>query len=696
MAQKHHSTEAAIEAFRRGFTPIPVRTKSKRPLQSNWTHTRYEDEKTLADAFDAAREDGAENIGLMLGRGNLVDVDLDHPLAMRLRDYFLPPSPMETGRPGRPRSHRWYLVDGEIPSTRQYKMPDKSMVIELRSTGGQTLIPPSIWVDKANPRYEEPYQWEGEPWGGDEGPAVIPTRVLQMQVALLALAAVLVENWPGKGSRHEAFLCLAGGLLRYGDGVHEFWEHNVETLIGALADVTHDEDADARVAESVRTTVHRLRTGSGHVAGFGKLAEIIGDEHADMVRRMAREVESLAGFVPEPTRTLDAPSTAAVVDDDSDDDAIATGSNNPLEDRISSWAALDLEPYLSGQVTMPEPSILRRTDGQGMFYPGRVNMLYGKSESAKSWIAMHACIQEMSVGERVVYLDFEDEPVATLARMRALGAGDDDIKNQFRYVHPEGPLAAMQRYQHGPKVTEDGLLSESVFWQMLESFDPTLIVADGLTVLYGLHGHDTNHATATDVITSWMKSLTRKGRTSVIVIDHTGKTGGKGSGPIGAHHKTAMVMGTSLRVDVVQRPMPGERGHVRLAVFKDRIGTVRAAASRDDEQIGAEVYVDSTTPGEVWIDVQPPLATPPVSVSVTSAAVARQDDMNTIVETMELDPTVGYRTADIAAATGLAAIRVSKLLRDLVNDGRVVKVGETKATRYWAPDPVTGEIHADD
>lgn len=718
MTQNHHhpTVTAALEAYARGFTPIPVRSRSKRPHRSNWTHTRWADEQDIVDGFTDAIGKGGDNVGLVLGRGNLVDVDLDHPLAMRLRDYFIPPSDMETGRPGQPRSHRWFIVDGEIPGTRQYKMPDKSMVIELRSTGGQTVIPPST-----HPTGES-YQWEGEPWGGDEGPAVIPARVLSIQVALLALTAVLVENWPTKGSRHEAYLCLAGGLLRHGDRVHEYWADYVHVLIGALADITHDDDGpDTRIAETVDTTLRRIRSGQ-KVAGWPKLAEIIGTDHAEQARRMAKEVESLAGFTPEVIRDLPTvghteESLRAVEsgendvfdeefssDDESgrEDDA---AERNPLEERITSWAAVDLEPYLSGEVVVPEPSVLRRNDGAALFYPGRVNSLYGKSESAKSWIAMHACIQEMSRGERVVYLDFEDEPAGTLSRMQLLGASEEDIKHQFRYVHPEGPLASMQRTQFGGyQPSEEGLRSESVFWAMLDVFDPTLIVADGMTVLYGLHGLDTNHATATDVITTWFKSLTRGGRTTVLVIDHTGKSGGTGSAPIGAHHKIAMVQGASLRADALVRPVPGAIGHIRLAVHKDRPGAVRAVSSTDDEQIAAEVKMDSTEPDMVRMDIEPPTSAPPIQVKVSANIIQQQEDRELIVEAFAGDTTTGFKTNDLATTTGLTAQRTAKLLRDLVDGGRVIKSGVTKGTLYYlAPprvpdgvDALTGEVLADD
>lgn len=691
------SIETALRAVELGYQPVAVRDGQKRPRGSSWTHTRWsvDDPDKVREYFREAGESGASGVGLLLGKasGGLIDVDFDHPYSLRVKDNLIPPSAMETGRVGRPRSHRWFMVEdlSQLPSTRQYKMPDGSMSIELRSTNGQTVIPPSI-----HPSGEE-YRWEGEPWGGEAGPAVVDGRKLAIQVAYAGMASVLIENWPKRGSRHEAYLNLAGGLLRFGDGVHPFWERNVEVLISALADATHDDDgASTRISESVHTTINRIRNGSS-VSGFPKLAEQIGNDHAEMARRMAKEIESLGGFVPEVIRSLDTPGAASgsAGDDEGDDgdgsvvSTLPPEERNPLEERTSSWEAVDLGPYLAGEVVMPEPSVLRRTDGQGLFYPGRVNSLYGRSESAKSWIALYTCLQEMSLGERVMYMDFEDEPAGTLARLDALGSGAEDIETHFRYVRPESPLAAMQKSKWGSNATEDGRMSESVFRELLQSYDPTLIVADGMTALYGLHGLDTNDAMSTDVITSWLKSLTRGGRSTVLVIDHTGKTGGQGSSPIGAHHKVAMVQGTALRADAVERPMPGMVGIVNLAVYKDRPGAVRAISTKGGrEQIAATVTMDSREEGVTRMSIAPTDADNVVigggeEDEAKLASLARAEERKTSVIAMfEGDLSKKLSTAEVAEALAIKSSEVREVWQLLRQEGTVIREGSTRWTRF--------------
>lgn len=692
-------TDEALRAIAEGFEPLPIRDGDKRPHGPSWQKQRWigQDEQEVREHFGAARDKGAGNIGLQLGTasGGLVDIDFDHPLSLRLRDILTPPTAMETGRSGRARSHKWFIAEptDDLPATRQYKMPDGSVIIELRSTGAQTVIPPSIHPSGEN------YRWEAEPWGGEEGPARVNGRVLSIQVALTAMAAVLLDKWPKRGGRHEAYLHLAGWLLRYGEGVHPYWERNLPVLIGALAEATHDEDGpDQRVSETVGTTIKRINEG-GKVSGLPSLTEVIGQEHADMVRRLRGEVESLSGFVPEVVHRETEVDIRHVDpqgdhEDDGDDDDLPESAvdeereRDPMEERVSSWASVDLGPYLAGEVVMPEPSVLRRTDGAALVYPGRVNALFGQSESAKSWVALFAGVQEMSVGERVLYIDLEDEPVGSLGRVLALGASPEDIKMLFRYVRPEGPLSPMQRGKFGPQATDDGRLSESVFRALLDKFDPTLIIVDGMTVLYGLHGLDTNDAMSTDVITGWLKSLTRGGRSTVIVIDHTTKGGGSGSAPLGSQHKVAMIQGTSIRVDPIERPMPGHKGLVQLIVFKDRPGAVRAVATQDKEQIAAEVFIDSTTPGETRVRIEPPREGQ-IVVGSTDSQEAKLEALGVadyyrdrVIELFEGDLEASLSTRHVADVLDVKPAVVYDVWKLLMTEGVVQKVGERRWTRY--------------
>src|SRR5439155_5787519 len=100
------------------------------------------------------------NIGIVLGASNLTDIDVDSPQALHFLDW-LPPTSAIWGRAGNPSSHHLYL--GARPS-KKFSTKSLGMIVEIRSNGCQSLVPPSVHPDG------EPYIWEceGEP-GTDEG-----------------------------------------------------------------------------------------------------------------------------------------------------------------------------------------------------------------------------------------------------------------------------------------------------------------------------------------------------------------------------------------------------------------------------------------------------------------------------------------------------------------------------------------------
>lgn len=702
--EKHNAAvvEAALDAYRRGLTPLPIPRHSKSPTMAGWTKLRWPDpttdtgegEDAVRAAFEEYTAGGSTNLGVLLGEasGDLIDVDLDHPAAQRLKSYLLPHTAAIHGRETSRRSHYWYRAKpGTLPATRRLRIPDASgrgtgVSVEIRGNGAQTIVPPSI-----HPATAETYEWEGEPWGGDEGPALVDGAELLAQVILLGLCAVLLDAWPGPGQRHDAYVALAGGLLRYGDSqtVHPFWERNAGLVIRTLALATRDEDgAEQREREAIYTTKRRLREG-GEATGFTRLAEYIGEESVQIVERLVRDAEAVAGFVPDVAgdvpgwlppwarqwdglkieideeapapefveagdasepRSLGAltpgPGEAEPSDGDTPDvekpvaeDDDVSEDLDPLDARPSSWSPVDLEPYLTGKLTVPDPEVCRRNDGACLMYRGRVNMLFGSSESAKSWIAMAICLQEIEGGGRALYLDFEDEPVQTLNRLRLLGAVDDDLRAQFSYIRPEGPLADMQRNKWGKdQPTKSGEFAQDQFDMALQSLDPDIIVADGMTALYGLHGLDANDAVSTDVITSWLKRLTRNGRSTVIIIDHQAKSAEKGSMPIGSQHKVAMVQGTLLQVWPIKQPMPGDVGEMELVVLKDRPGQVRAhsqkTGGRGKAQVAGVVTLDSRTEGRSSLIITPPRRTPSGGGGVLNAD---GEDVNDVERRVELD-----------------------------------------------------------
>lgn len=153
--------DLARSYLQRGWKPIPVPYKSKGPILDGWQNLRLT-ESDLPSYFR-----GRNNIGVLLGEpsGWLIDIDLDHPLAVELAPQFLPATGAMFGRENNPRSHWLYT---SITPVETYKRTNKKLskktIAELRSTGLQTVFPGSVhesgelveWVENNEPLRIDP------------------------------------------------------------------------------------------------------------------------------------------------------------------------------------------------------------------------------------------------------------------------------------------------------------------------------------------------------------------------------------------------------------------------------------------------------------------------------------------------------------------------------------------------------------
>lgn len=250
---------AATRYVEAGWTPIPVPARSKAPNFQTWQEFRIGDREQLPRLFS-----NGGNVGLLLGSAshNLVDVDLDCPEAIVIGDRYLPATDMIHGRPGKPCSHWWYICD-PLPDTRRYKDPDGTVICELRSTGGQTIVPPSL--------HESGEQLAWETLGG---PAALPGSYLAGEVAKVAAGALLARNWPVKGGRHDLVMALSGALLRHGWDV----ESVAQFVVDAGRAAGDNELADRERA--ARDTAERLRR-QQPATGIPTLIGIVGERVVD-------------------------------------------------------------------------------------------------------------------------------------------------------------------------------------------------------------------------------------------------------------------------------------------------------------------------------------------------------------------------------------------------------------------------------
>jgi putative DNA primase/helicase len=237
------SASAAVRYIKHGYAPIPIPARSKGPNLKDWQHLRLEPED-VPKYFNNGR-----NIGLLLGEpsGGLIDIDLDAPEAVAAGRYLLPDT-LRSGRESSPNSHYWYRCEpASLPGTAKFQVPrggtgeGAEMFAELRSTGKQTVVAPSVHPDG------DKYTW------GSGEPAEISGPELLERVREVATAALLARHWPMRG-RHEIALASAGYLGR------RLAPERLHAIIEAAAGAAGDEEWRDR-SRAVQDTLEGLKAG---------------------------------------------------------------------------------------------------------------------------------------------------------------------------------------------------------------------------------------------------------------------------------------------------------------------------------------------------------------------------------------------------------------------------------------------------
>lgn len=215
-------------------------------------------------------------------------------------------------------------------------------------------------------------------------------------------------------------------------------------------------------------------------------------------------------------------------------------------------------------LTPPEPpSIVCRTDGLGLFYPGTINGVHGESGDGKSWLMQAGALQEMQRGVHVWYLDFESRYDKVTQRMDDLGADWDAIRPLWHYSSPSEPLVIKDKWTRGGIDLMEGL----------DVFGPGFVVVDGVTEAMDLHG--LNPLDNGDYAKFRRMLLVRIADAGACctTIDHVNKDPDtRGGQAMGAQHKRAGMTGAVYDVRVSTPFARGKDGLLRLVCVKDREG----------------------------------------------------------------------------------------------------------------------------
>jgi hypothetical protein len=237
-----------------GWAVVPLNPGEKK-ASVRWQNTTYKPSDFNPDS----------NIAVKLGdpSAGLVDVDCDHPFAVKAAKALLPDTGRIFGRTSKPSSHYLYYAPG-IRTTQftDVKQADGStqMLVEVRSTAGYTMFPPSLHPSG------DAVAWEVERDILQRTP-----EEMYGDARSVALASLIAIHYPGTGARHFCIGQYLPGFMLQAK-VHE---DHVRAIIKAAAELAGDHDWVDR-EKAIRATIDKFKRGE-NVAGGPKLASEMGE-----------------------------------------------------------------------------------------------------------------------------------------------------------------------------------------------------------------------------------------------------------------------------------------------------------------------------------------------------------------------------------------------------------------------------------
>jgi len=496
----------------------------------------------------------------------------------------------------------YFVSDGALPgNTKLARKPGENGGVdvwaETRSEGGFTITAPSSGAT-------HPSGGEWKLIGG--AIEAIPTITMEERAALHNIFAMF-DEMPKAESIQQDVVAKHDGTLSPGDDYNQrtTWEEILIPLGWSIvyrkgeATVWRRPGKDQGISATTnfggndKLFVFSTSTQFDSERSYDKFGCLVHLQYGGDFRRAANDLRS-QGYgqsdlkeltTPNslmPTNTLQSPPqvTEAVLSEDE-----------------SSWKPIALKDYYDGLFQAPIATILKRSDGAGLIYEGRVHSIYGESESGKSWIAQIATAELLKSDQKVIYIDFESDALDIVNRLKNLGVSRANLLQYFTYIRPDGPRDV-----------------DDPYWQdILEPKSATLIVIDGVTESLTMWGGETKD---NDAITRWMRIFPRTVATAsgaaVVLIDHITKNAEtRGRFAIGGQAKLATIDGAAYLVEPLEALSPGRIGTLTMRVTKDRPGFIRKVSGiwrKSDRTQETAIFTIDSTRAQIEYVIGVPLA----------------------------------------------------------------------------------------
>lgn len=265
---KLDSQKVALSWLELGIQPVPLKPRSKQPKAKKKWNKVHVTKETIPEHFSKG-----DNVGGLWGlpSGWIIDIDLDWDESVSLAPHFLPDT-FIYGTGTRPCSHYLYRCL-DIPSSKR-RVPGESVMIEVRSTGSQSVLPPSIHPETRR-RYEINLDLKFKE---------ITPKKLNSLLNDLACASVLLRHYPESGARHDYIHAMTGAFL------HAGWKTSrVQRLVFAVIEEANERDKDRKQRErTVKNTIDHFKQGN-KIAGWPTLAEHLSSSIVQALRKWASD-----------------------------------------------------------------------------------------------------------------------------------------------------------------------------------------------------------------------------------------------------------------------------------------------------------------------------------------------------------------------------------------------------------------------
>jgi Bifunctional DNA primase/polymerase, N-terminal/AAA domain len=462
------------------------------------------------------------------------------------------------------------------------------------------------------------------------------------------------------GSRDDGFVRLVGVLRARGDSletarqiVTEVWqkteqpENDYYPLGIALEKVDRGYarwEAPEPISDAEMTWAMRVdaRAARRHAALGDTLKPLSGGLVPGMDQQH-RVTAPQPSSVPEEPLEDDEDLTAEEVDDEDDE-----FDRDPVQE-------LNIAELMAGgELEREPPTMLTRTDGKCLVYPGRLHSIYGEPGHGKTWVSLYLVKERLEAGESVVYFDYDEDDGGRSMAMRLLTLGlQPSMVNNLHYFNPQG-------------IGRDGSQWERMR-RIVSRCKPSLVIVDTMApalVELGLNETDNTEVGAWYRHARWLLSGTTP-RPALVIVDHVVKSGeGRGRWARGAGDKLGRLH-AAYAVDSTTPFSRSTPGQINLVIAKDRGGEV----GREGENAATIRFTPSNEGSNLQIEVIPPTQASLAEIAQGHTNVV-DEARRRILALIQSEPDKSeWRGSDLKRSVNMNASVTNEALEGLVEEG---------------------------